>query len=410
MDLVQDQHLVASAIAACPPDAVAANLGGDQAAGFAVVAGVHRLTDLAPDLAGLLDDDGLAARTAAWSLGVIGAYDILLTIITGGSLDQREQGYAGLATLAATALRSGGAAALPDGFDAAVRKRLDDEIARAQSGRTGLCEHATRVLAIIGTDGFDDLVQQVIEADPYTDRFELQRQRKAVSADSRDRESADEYAADWPQRFADDLADETVTEDPADDEDQAEAPAPSETAAIDESHATRLMPAMDDAPAAAPDAPPPAEDDTEAPADDEPPEGTDPLAVDWEAFSQSDVAAAADPQIIGMLLQLGPALEQLAQRAAGISLLALQAEELAGLILQVLPQALPPQVVQAALSPQAINGFQSLAGWLDQQDGASGQLVEGIRIVRQALQEQVRASGMLGGPDYAEPEPEAAPE
>ena len=44
-----------------------------------------------------------------------------------------------------------------------------------------------------------------------------------------------------------------------------------------------------------------------------------------------------------------------------------------------------------------------------QAQGNEGNLLDGLKIVRQQLQEQVRASGMLGGPDFSDPD-EAATE
>ncbi len=80
--------------------------------------------------------------------------------------------------------------------------------------------------------------------------------------------------------------------------------------------------------------------------------------------------------------------------------------ELAALLLQVLPQALPPQHVQMALSPQAMTCYQTIGRWLHRTGAAThgDQLVQGVKLVRQELTKQMRQSGILGGPDYSDPD------
>ena len=411
MPLIIDDLLNASEIthdSAASDDAVLAGLNTDDAAGYALIAAERGLTTAIPALA-LTDDDTLAAQCAAWAPGRLADEATLIDLITGGSLDQRENGYRALGGVIATQRNT---EALAD----AIQARLDDELERARGGRTGLCEHATRLLAMLGVDGTDALIQSVIDTDPYTDRFELQRQRKALESDGSDRESMSDFAQPWLAVFADHLAPEpepvAVAEGASEGEGEADAIATSDAATDADSFSETAQAAEDAAshPEATDAAAPGDDDDADAGGDASGEgEGEDaPPMIDWEAFAESSDAAAMDEQLSGMIMQLGPALEQLALRAAGVSLLNLSAQELAGLILQVLPQALPPQVVQAALSPEAINGFQAMARWLDTQPDASGELVEGIRLVRGALQEQVRASGMLGGPDYSEPEADEA--
>ncbi|MDA3959655.1 MAG: hypothetical protein PF961_02610, partial [Planctomycetota bacterium] len=131
-----------------------------------------------------------------------------------------------------------------------------------------------------------------------------------------------------------------------------------------------------------------------------------PEPVDWEAFAASEHAAALPEDLRTMATQLGPMLEQLTMQAAQLPLTAVTGQEIAGLLLQVLPQAAPPQVVQAVLSPQGINGLQAVCRYLADTGLAENgdDMVEGIKMVRQAMREQVRATGMLGGPDYSDPD------
>ena len=128
--------------------------------------------------------------------------------------------------------------------------------------------------------------------------------------------------------------------------------------------------------------------------------------VDWKAFGDSAEAKALPPQVKSLIAQLGPVLEQLAVRAIQAPLTDLTGQEFAALLLQVLPQALPPQAVQAALSPQALNGYQALAKFLARTGAATNgdDLVAGVKLVRQELTAQMRQSGILGGPDYSDPD------
>jgi hypothetical protein len=62
--------------------------------------------------------------------------------------------------------------------------------------------------------------------------------------------------------------------------------------------------------------------------------------------------------------------------------------------------------VQAALSPQALIGYQALGKFLARTGAATNgeDLVQGVKLVRQELQAQMRQSGILNGPDYADPD------
>jgi hypothetical protein len=142
-------------------------------------------------------------------------------------------------------------------------------------------------------------------------------------------------------------------------------------------------------------------------------EGEPPAAVpiDWADFLASPEATALPAAGQTLIKQLGPLLEQLAVRAINAPLTDLTGQELAAMLLQVLPQALPPQHLQTALGPQAINGYQALAKYLARTGAAThgDQLLQGVKLVRQQLQAQIRQSGILGGPDYRDPD-EAAVE
>ena len=84
--------------------------------------------------------------------------------------------------------------------------------------------------------------------------------------------------------------------------------------------------------------------------------------------------------------------EQVAAQAAGKDLLSCSPDEIAGVT--GLAAVLPPQYVQAALSPDALT---VVGGAHAGEHGYNSQdLVAGIGTVREAMREQMRASGMLG--------------
>lgn len=385
-DLFRDGRLVAAGIdqAAADPAQLTALLAGPAAPAAAVIAGAAGVAALAGDLAALLPQEGLPGRAAAWALGRLGAEERLLAAVADGGMDQRDNAYWGLAVLAAVGKATPALAP-------ALHQRVAAEIAKAKSGGTGLGEHAVRALAVLGDAKAAELAQAVVDGDRFCDRFELQRIKKAVADGGRHREAARQFAAPWAEVFADHLYSEP-----------APAPAPAAPAP---------------APAAKPAGPvhvsdaPPSYDLGAAPAGDEPPAEDAPPAgggqpVDWKAFLASPEAAALQPQVKQMAGQLGQLLEQLAQRAVGAHLTDLSRDEFAALLTQVLPQALPPQHVQAALSPHAMNAYQALAkfllrtGAVTQGDG----LLQGVKLVRQLMTEQMRRSGILSGPDYSDPD------
>ncbi|MCS6969493.1 MAG: hypothetical protein RMM29_04565 [Planctomycetota bacterium] len=357
--LMRDGKLVAPAIEGATAEAgqVVPLLSGPAAPAAAIIAGLRGLP-LAEQLVPLLAQEGLAGRAAAWALARLGAEAALLAACAEGPLEQRDNAYWGLAVLAALNKASPQLAA-------ALRARVQAELERARSGGTGLGEHAVRALAVLGDAEAATLAQAVLDGDRYCDRFELQRIKKALADSGRDRETASQLSAPWTQVFADQLASEA-----------ASAPPP--------------PPKPEAAPAAAPPAP-------GAP-------------IDWRAFLASPEAAALPAPVRQFAAQFGPMLEQAALRALGAPLTDLSRDEFATLLMQVLPQALPPQYAQAALSPSALNAFQALAKFLIRTGAATNGdgLLQGVKLVRRTLAEQLRASGVIGGPDYSDPDEKPA--
>ena len=380
-DLVRNGKLLAEAIAAAPGDAAQLKplLASPAAPAAAIIAGLKGVA-LTAELIPLLTQEGLPGRAAAWALGRLGAQAPLLAAVAEGGLDQRDNAYWGLAVLAAAGK------ATPE-LAPALRARVAAEIAKAKSGGTGLGEHAVRALAVLGDGEAAALAQAVVDGDRFCDRFELQRIKKAM-ADGRDREACKQFSAEWMVVFADHL--------------HVEAAKPVE-------------PPLAKAPAKTPvpvsDAPPSYDLGGGPGAAEAPPQAGEPPAgggapVDWKAFLASPEAATLQPQVKQMAGQLGQLLEKLAQQAVGAQLTDLSRDEFAALLTQVLPQALPPQHVQAALSPHALNAYQALAKFLHR-TGAAVQgdgILQGVKLVRQLMTEQIRRSGILGGPDYSDPD------
>lgn len=381
-DLVRDGKLLAEAIAAAPGDPAQLKplLASPAAPAAAVIAGLTGAA-LTTELVPLLAQEGLPGRAAAWSLGRLGAQTQLLAAVAEGGLDQRDNAYWGLAVLAAAGKATADLAP-------ALRARVAAEIAKAKSGATGLGEHAVRALAVLGDAEAGALAQAVVDGDRFCDRFELQRIKKAV-ADGRDREAVKLFSAEWTEVFADHLYVEPVK--PAAEQPAAKVPA------------KQPVPVSDAPPSYDLGAGP---GEAEAPPEEgEPPAGGG-VPVDWKTFLASPEAAALQPQVKQMAGQLGQLLEKLAQQAVGAQLTDLSRDEFAALLTQVLPQALPPQHVQAALSPHALNAYQALAKFLHR-TGAATQgdgLLQGVKLVRQLMTEQMRRSGILGGPDYSDPD------
>lgn len=375
--LVRDGKIRISAIAARPAadDVIAAlkqsaNAPAAQLGALALAAGTGGIK-AADALAALLGRGDIAGKMAAWALAQIGAEAPLLKSVE-GNLDARENGYYGLSVLAATGRAS---SALAPAMSACV----EAEINRAKAKSTGLGEHPCRVLATLGAPNAVDLIQRVTENDPYTDRFELQRLRKAIADRGRDEESIRDLSAPWQTLFAEHLTDDAATPAPA--------PVPEKQAAKSAAPVAPLEPP----PASAP------QDEAGAPA---------PVPINWQDFLASPEAKGLAAPVQNLIGQLGPLLEQLAARAINAALADLNGQEFMALLLQVLPQALPPQHVQAALSPQALNGYQALAKFLGR-TGASpygDDLVMAVKMVRQQLAAQIRQSGILGGPDYSDPD------
>lgn len=400
-DLVSAAKLNADAIDQAAPDAATlvaalASADGAQAAALAIIAGRTTASATIPAMIAGLGRDGVAGKAAAWALGRLGAADgavekQVLTAIADGGLDVRENGYAALAGLAARGVTSKDLAAQ-------VTARVQAEIERAKSGGSGLAEHACRVLAVLGASGLPALLQQVIENDRYCDRFELQRLRKATEDGSRDQETIKAINGPWTAFFADHLV-----------------PPPKVVAAPVETVKPAPAPVAK-APGPAPSAPPTSADanaDTGelAEGDLDTAEGPAPKPLDWKDFLASPEAKALTPQLFQLAGQLGPLVEQLSARAIRAPLADLTGQEFAALLLQVLPQALPPQHVQMALSPHALNCYQTIGKWLHRTGTAThgDQLVQGVKLVRQELTKQMRQSGILGGPDYSDPDDKPAP-
>lgn len=381
-DLTREGKLLPDAIARAAGDAglaaalSAAPADGAQAASLAIAAGLAKASTAQPALLGLLGRDDLAGQAAAWALAQLDSEAAVIAAIEAGGLDVRTNGYHSLAIRAALGRASASLAP-------AMSARVAAEIARAKQKLTGLGEQALKVLAILGIPGCDTLIQQVLESDPYTDKFELQRLRKAVSEGGRDRESIAALKAPWSELFADHCFREAPP-----------APAPV---------AKPAAPTAAKVPAAkAPVAHPVMEDEgAEPPADAAPPQ-----PLDWTAFAASEEATALPASVKDLATKLGPLLEQLAMRAVNAPLTDLSGQEFIGLLLQVLPQALPPQHVQAALSPQALHGYQALIKYLTRTGQATHgeELLEGVKFVREQLKAQIRKTGMLGGPDYSDPD------
>lgn len=323
-----------------------------------------------------MDDDTLAARCAAWAMGQLDCQSYIEAHAGDAGLDQREQAWHSLAYLVARGSHN-------DGLEAYLIKQVDAELQRVSDGKTGLGEHVCRVLAMLGSGSAEAAVKRVISEDQYCDRFELQRLRKAIENDGRDQESLEDYARPWPDIFADDCA--AVTDEAADGQPDNTAP----TAAPEDTAAQEAEVVSDDADGADAEGQPP----------------IDIVPIDWETFLSSPEAASLDDQARQVISQMGPMFEQLSAQALQKNLAELNSQELMVLVLQVLPQAIPPEYMQAALSPPAINGMQLLARWLRTTGiAAQGEELErGVRQIRETIIQQIRASGSLNSSEYDEP-------
>ena len=350
---------------------------GPERLAAALCAGIHGSADAIATLTSWLGDDDASAT--AWALGQLDSEAAVCAVVDGGNLDQRDNGYQALAYLAA---RDAASAQLADW----CAQRVASEIEFAKAGKTCLGEQACRVLAILGDQRTDELTQAVIEADSYCDRFELQRIRKAVRDGERDRDAIAELTEAWSEIFADELGDDsaaTEAEDatlPEAEEPEAASPAPEDAPAPPE------KPAAEDLPPEDPDA-----------------QAMPATSVDWEDFAASPEMEALDEQAGQMVGQFGPMLDQLSAQAIQKPLIDLEENEFAALYLQVLPQAIPPQYMQILVAPQTLNAFKALSAYCERVHGTSA-IADGLKIVREAIQQQLRAAGSLHGSDYDEDE------
>jgi hypothetical protein len=58
-----------------------------------------------------------------------------------------------------------------------------------------------------------------------------------------------------------------------------------------------------------------------------------------------------------------------------------------------------------ALSPHAMNAYQAMAKFLIRTGAVKDDgLLQGVKLVRQLMTEQIRRAGILDGPDYADPD------
>ena len=422
-DLTLDSKFLAERIDAAAPTAgdvtaALATAKGAHLAALAIIASERTLAETLAPLLTMLDTDGVAGKAIAWALGRLAtaANDVeakALTALADGGLDVRENAYAILAGMAAQRTAS---ASLGD----AMAARVLAEIERARAGGSGLGEHACRVLAVLGDERTTTLIQQVIEQDRFCDRFELQRLRKAVQDDGRDQESIKALKAGWKTTFADSIFVPKVAEPLPEKTPQKNAATKSTAPKIAGagSIGKPLAPRPPAPPTPAPIADAPlANDGSEADEMDEgiaDPEGDEapgqPQPIDWPAFVSSPEAQALPAPLQQLAGQLGPLLEQLSMRAIRAPLVDLSGQEFAGLLLQLLPQALPPQHVQMALSPQAMTCYKVLIQFLIRtgQTTKGEEMLDAIGMVRKELTNQIRQAGILNGPDYSDPDDKPA--
>lgn len=383
--LVHDGRLIVPAIQNCHcssdelSDALNATTNCEERAALALLAHAH--SNLLGLLLSMLSSDALDGQTAAWALGHMPCEDMLFDRIKEGGIDQRSNAWAALAYRIIHSEQSG--AQLISGCLTA----LDGELAHLKKGRSALGELACRTLVLLQAPQADEQIQRVIAADRFCDRYELQRLRKVINDESLLAEERNELSADWTTIFADYCSNEM--------------PASAEEL-IDEDDATENSEApLDEAPL----------DKASSEEATEHVEADEQLnAINWQAFLESDEAASIPQEYLGLLTQIGPAFEQLAARAFQKALADCSGDEIAMLFLQVLPQAAPPQVVQLAVSPQGLNQFKALIAWLNSQEADSGAgLAEGIQIVREQIQAQMRASGNLNSSIYDDADEQLEP-
>ena len=408
--LTEHDLLIPDAVEAATDVAGLATASGAEAAALAIAAVRLGSTASVSALIAKLAEDGVAGLAAAWALGHLGAEAAVCAVIPDGRIDTRQNGYHALAVTAALGKATPALAVW-------LRTRVGAELEKAKAGGTGLADHALKVLAILGDPDTAALAQAVIEGDRFSDRFELARLRTAVADHGRDRDAIRDLTAPWRTVFADHLVKPPVAKPEAPAKAEAPAkPAAKPTTAARPGPPPRLAPAPAPAPepeahfaeeAVGPEGEPPFADDGSELGGEPGAEGEGlPPQIDWEAFATSPEFTALAPQAQGLVAQLGPMLEQLSAQGLRALLADLNTKEFVSLLLQVLPQALQPQHVQMALHPLALNGYQALAKYL-QREGLATQgdaILQGVKLVRKQLQAQMRRSGMLGGPDYSDPD------
>ena len=397
-DLLRDGKFVPTAITNTAPTAgdLVQALGAADGAHFAalaIIAGRQQTNAASALLLAALAKDGVAGKAAAWALGQLAAVGdgceaAVLAAISEGKLDTRENGYLACATLAARGVASSTLATT-------MIERVQAEIARAKTGGSGLGEHACRVLAVLGTEQTSALIQQVIDQDRFCDRFELQRLRKAVADGGRDQDTSKILNA-WNLLFADALA-----QDPPLPKTEPAAVPPKPLGAAPSAVAPP-------SPATPPSEGPPFADDGMNESD---PEAPPVQPIPWAEFKLSVEGQALPAPLQQLAGQLGPLLEQLAIRAIRAPLTDLNGQEFAALLLQLLPQALPPQHVQMALSPQAITCYKAIVTFFHRTGRATNgqELIDAVKLVRQELTKQIRQAGILNGPDYTDPDEKPTP-
>lgn len=369
--LAPDGKLDSSAIDATTADEAAvvnalqaATEPAHQAA-LAIVCGLRGHAKAQPQLVALLNDDGLAGRAASWALAKLGGEDVVqaaLSVVETGGVVGRENAYQTLCSFVAMH------GARPE-LAGAMVERVKVENERAKSGRTGLGDQALRVLAALGDDRVEELAKQIIDADRFASRVEIDRLRRAMKEDGKDAAMNAKRRGAWKALFADAIV-----------------------PIVDEKEKAKSPPSPSAAPAQA----------SKPPAAGEPP-AVGP--VDWAAFVESPEAKSLPVRAQGAAKQFGSLLEQISERAVGVPLGELSGQELIAILLQIIPQSLPQPSVQQALSPEALLAYEAVARFLTRTGNATSgaELVAAVRQVRKQLREQVRQSGLLDGPDYSDP-------
>lgn len=348
-------------------DALGEAKSGAEQAAVSIAAALSGLQAAIPQLLPLLDDDALAGRAAAWSLGKIGGAAVLTTLLEEvgkAAVVRRENVYAALATLASVH-------GVPAGLADAMAARVEAENERAKSGRTGLGERALRVLAVAGDARVEELGKRIIEADRFSNRVEIDRLRKAVASNGRDVETIKQLSGAWTVPFEDAL------EPPPEPEKGAEA---GPVVDVKPGAAPVKGPAAAAPPQPAPAAAAPVAEEPGAPVEAGAPKG-----IDWAAFETSPELAKIPGGSKSQLVGVCKFLEQIAAQALGLPLDQLEGEELLALLLDVVPRGLPPQQAQVVLSPPAVAAYEALFAFLVRRGEApnGAQLVQAMQQVKQ---------------------------